>query len=152
MFPERKIIEGLKRNYPKGTRIKLIKMDDPHAVPLGTLGTVTGADDIGSLLVDWDNGQSLHLLYGEDACIKVSPEEEQLIIREKLEVLVGQIVRNRTNALSDLLLPYFRVRSLDHLGNFIFEAKLSNGFRIQLHTAPVDDEEMKIKIERIEVW
>lgn len=151
MFPERKIIEGLKRNYPRGTRIKLIKMDDPHAVPVGTLGTVTDVDDIGSLLVEWDNGQSLHLLYGEDACLKVNPEEERMLIQEKLEVLVGQVVRNRTTALSDLLLPYFKVRGLEHLGHFMFEAKLSNGFQVKFQTAPVNEERIKIKIERIDV-
>ena len=41
-------------------------MSDPYAPPTGTQGTVTGVDDIGSLLVHWDNGSSLNVLYGED--------------------------------------------------------------------------------------
>ena len=31
-------------------------------------GTVYGVDDIGSLLVHWDNGSTLHVLYGIDVC------------------------------------------------------------------------------------
>ena len=41
-------------------------MDDPQAPPVGTEGTVTGGDDTGSLLVDWDNGSGLNVVYGED--------------------------------------------------------------------------------------
>ena len=45
-------------------------MDDPQAPPVGTEGTVTGVDDTGSLLVDWDNGSGLNVVYGEDIVIK----------------------------------------------------------------------------------
>ena len=61
-----KIVEMLKKEYPKGTRVELLKMDDTQAPPLGTKGTVVGVDDIGSILVHWDNGSSLNLIYGED--------------------------------------------------------------------------------------
>ncbi|MCB5279293.1 MAG: DUF4314 domain-containing protein [Candidatus Cloacimonetes bacterium] len=61
-----KIVEMLKKEYPKGTRVELLKMDDTQAPPLGTKGTVVGVDDIGSILVRWDNGSSLNLIYGED--------------------------------------------------------------------------------------
>lgn len=43
-------------------------MDDVQAPPIGTKGTVVGVDDIGSLLVHWDNGSTLNVLYGEDIC------------------------------------------------------------------------------------
>ncbi|MBR3891447.1 MAG: DUF4314 domain-containing protein [Bacilli bacterium] len=58
----------LKKKYPVGTRIKLVKMNDFQAPPIGTLGTIKGVDDIGSLLVSWDNGSSLNLVYGQDEC------------------------------------------------------------------------------------
>lgn len=59
--------------YPVGTRVKLIQMDDPQAPPAGTCGTVLGADDIGSLLVRWDTGSGLNVLYGEDEIEKICP-------------------------------------------------------------------------------
>lgn len=61
-----KIVETLKKRYPQGTRVRLRRMEDPRAVPIGTLGTVEDVDDIGSLIVSWDNGQQLHVLYGID--------------------------------------------------------------------------------------
>ena len=66
MMPNRETIERLKERYPEGTRVELISMSDTYAPPKGTQGTVTGVDDIGSLLVKWDNGSSLNVLYGED--------------------------------------------------------------------------------------
>ena len=66
MMPNRETIERLKERYPEGIRVELISMSDTYAPPTGTQGTVTGVDDIGSLLVHWDNGSSLNVLYGED--------------------------------------------------------------------------------------
>lgn len=60
------IVGKIKECYPAGTRIKLIKMDDKFAPPVGTLGTVLSVDDIGSLIVQWDNGSALNVIYGED--------------------------------------------------------------------------------------
>lgn len=65
------ILKQLKSSYPKGTRVKLIQMEDPYPVPVGTLGTVVGVDDIGSLLVKWDNGSQLNVLFGVDSVQKV---------------------------------------------------------------------------------
>ena len=56
----------LKEAYPKGTRLELIEMDDKQAPPAGTQGTVRGVDDIGSILMKWDNGSSLSLIDGVD--------------------------------------------------------------------------------------
>lgn len=62
----KEIIKNLREIYPSGTRVKLIRMEDEFAPPKGTLGTVYGVDDIGSILVRWDNGSSLNVLYKID--------------------------------------------------------------------------------------
>ena len=59
----------LRVKYPIGARVELLRMDDdPRPVPVGTRGTVQGVDDMGSIMVAWDNGQGLHVLYGKDEC------------------------------------------------------------------------------------
>ena len=65
-FPSREIVEEIRKRYPKGSRVALVFMDDTQAPPVGTLGTILGVDDIGSLLVEWDNGSHLNVIYGED--------------------------------------------------------------------------------------
>lgn len=73
-YPNKERLEQLRSAYPAGTRIVLLQMDDAQAPPNGTKGTVVGVDDTGSLLVHWDNGSTLNVLYGIDRC---------LIIRKK---------------------------------------------------------------------
>lgn len=70
-FPNRETVERIRREYPAGTRVELVRMDDLQAPPVGTHGTVTGVDDTASIMVAWDNGSSLHVVYGEDACRKL---------------------------------------------------------------------------------
>lgn len=70
-FPSREIVESVRRKYPAGTRVELVRMDDVQAPPVGTKGTVKGVDDTGSLLMRWDNGSGLNVVYGEDAVKKV---------------------------------------------------------------------------------
>ena len=65
-YPGRDIIEKLKQQYPVGTRVILRKMDDCQAPLIGTKGTVQGVDDAASLLVKWDNGCGLNVVYGVD--------------------------------------------------------------------------------------
>ena len=70
-------LQALRERFPKGTRVELVKMDDPQAPPIGTKGTVRGVDDIGSIMVAWNNGGSLSVAYGEDICRKI--EEVQSV-------------------------------------------------------------------------
>ena len=70
-FPSREIVERIRREYPAGTRVELVRMDDAQAPLAGTLGTVLGVDDTGSLLMRWDNGSGLNVAFGEDICRKV---------------------------------------------------------------------------------
>lgn len=69
--PDKDIIERVRREYPKGTRIELIAMDDPQAPPIHTKGTVKGVDDMANILVHWDNGSSLNVIYNVDIIKKL---------------------------------------------------------------------------------
>ena len=62
----REIVETLKERYPNLTRVELVEMDDIQAPPAGTRGTVRGVDDMGNILITWDNGSSLSAVYGVD--------------------------------------------------------------------------------------
>lgn len=73
-FPRRETIESLRSQYPAGCRVELLQMDDPQAPPAGTRGTVIGVDDIGSIMVDWDNGNGLSIAYGEDHCRRIDDD------------------------------------------------------------------------------
>lgn len=64
-------LQALRERYPKGTRVELVQMDDAQAPPVGTKGTVRGVDDMGSIMVAWDNGSGLNVVYGVDICRKV---------------------------------------------------------------------------------
>ena len=75
-FPNRNIVVMLRKQYPVGTRVELVKMDDCQAPPIGTKGTVRGVDDTGSIMVRWDNGSSLNVVYGEDLCRKIEVEND----------------------------------------------------------------------------
>ena len=57
-FPSRQIVESLRKQYPNGTRVELVQMDDAQAPPIGTQ-------------VSWDNGSGLNVIYGEDVVRKV---------------------------------------------------------------------------------
>ena len=70
-FPSRETVERLRREYPAGTRVELVCMDDCQAPPAGTHGTVLGVDDTGSLLMKWDNWSGLNVVCGEDIVKKL---------------------------------------------------------------------------------
>ena len=75
-IPSRETIEMVRRQYPAGTRVELVRMDDRQAPPPGTKGTILGVDDTGSLLMRWDNGSGLNVVYGEDIVrIITAPDE-----------------------------------------------------------------------------
>lgn len=67
----REIVNQLRNEYPAGTRVELTGMDDVQASPIGTLGTVQGVDDMGSIMVHWDNESTLSLIYEVDSCEKI---------------------------------------------------------------------------------
>ena len=63
---------ALRSQYTPGTRVELLQMEDTQAPPIGTKGTVIGIDDTGSLMVHWDNGSGLNVLYGIDRCLIIT--------------------------------------------------------------------------------
>lgn len=66
------ISERLRKEYPTGTRVELVAMDDPYTkIPKGTKGTVVLIDSIATIHVNWDNGSSLGVVYGVDKIKKL---------------------------------------------------------------------------------
>ena len=74
--PSSEVVERLRKDYPEGTRLSLISMNDPYSkLVQGDRGTVTHVDDGGTIHMRWDKGSSLGLVYGEDSFRKLTPEE-----------------------------------------------------------------------------
>lgn len=69
--PLAELVKNLRAEYPKGSRGVLVQMDDIQAPPLGTQGTVQGVDDIGTIMVHWDNGSHLGVVLGAGICHKI---------------------------------------------------------------------------------
>lgn len=72
IYPQ--MLEQLKAYYTPGTRVRLLRMNDPYTkLTKGDLGTVISVDDIGTIHVAWDKGGSLGVAFGEDLCEKIMP-------------------------------------------------------------------------------
>ena len=74
--PTHEELVDLRSRYPKGCRVKLIRMDDPYCRDLkpGMMGTVTHVGDIGTIHVAWDCGSTLGVICGVDSCAVVHSE------------------------------------------------------------------------------
>ena len=71
-FPTREQVERIRKQYPKGTRLELIAMDDPYStLRAGDRGTVGFVDDAGQIGVAWDSGSQLSLIPNVDSFRKV---------------------------------------------------------------------------------
>ena len=75
-LPSREQIERIRKKYPAGTRIELIEMSDSQAPPSGTLGICLAVDDMGDLIMKWDNGCGLNLIPEVDD-FRIVKEAEQ---------------------------------------------------------------------------
>lgn len=72
-FPSCEIVERLRKQYPKGTRVELISMNDPYTkLKPGDRGTVSMVDSIGTIFVNWDCDSGLGVAYGEDHIRKIN--------------------------------------------------------------------------------
>jgi len=66
------MLKQLRSYYTPGTRVMLLKMNDPYTkLQPGDKGTVTSVDDMGTIHVSWDSGSSLGVVFGEDLCRKI---------------------------------------------------------------------------------
>jgi hypothetical protein len=66
------MLKELKAFYTSGTRVRLVRMDDPYTkLKPGATGTVSYVDDIGTVHVNWDCGSSLGVVFGEDEIMKI---------------------------------------------------------------------------------
>lgn len=83
-FPSKEIVERVRKQYPVGCRVELTHMDDVQAPPIGTKGTVIGVDDTASVMVKWDNGSGLNVVYGEDSCRRLDSVKTICYGKEKL--------------------------------------------------------------------
>ena len=65
-------LKQLKEYYKPGSKVKLVRMDDPYThIPVGTIGVVTCVDDAGTIFAKWSNGTTLGVVFGEDECVKI---------------------------------------------------------------------------------
>ena len=84
IYIKKEELDALRERYPQGCRVELVKMDDPYReMPPGLQGVVTGIDDTGSIHVNWQNGSSLAVIFGEDECRIIGDGE----------VTVGELLR-----------------------------------------------------------
>ena len=76
-IPDRRTVEGLRKQYPPGTKVILDFCDDPYRdMPTGMEGVVTGVADAGQLHAEWSNGSTLALIYGHDSWHKADKAKE----------------------------------------------------------------------------
>jgi hypothetical protein len=73
--PSKETVAHLREDYPEGTRVELISMDDPYSTLMpGDRGSVSLVDDTGTIFVDWDRGSHLGAVYGEDRVKRIENE------------------------------------------------------------------------------
>ncbi len=78
------VVERLKKEYPKGTRLVLLSMDDPYSkLVSGDRGTVNYVDSAGTIHMRWDKGSSLGLVYGVDSFRNLTEDEIEQERNEK---------------------------------------------------------------------
>jgi len=75
IFPSKETAAHIRTQYPKGARVELVFLDDPHSkLSPGDRGEVVSVDDTGTVHIAWDCGSCLGAVYGEDV-IKLVKED-----------------------------------------------------------------------------
>ena len=70
------LLKQLKEYYKPGTKVKLVRMNDPYTqIPVGTIGEVLYVDSLGTIHTIWSNGSTLGIVFNEDSCLKIEEGE-----------------------------------------------------------------------------
>ena len=75
-MPSKELLEQLRKDYPVGCKVKLLRMSDGQAPCIGIIGEVLGVDDMGDLMVAWSNGSGLNVVLHEDIAVRIDEEEQ----------------------------------------------------------------------------
>ena len=89
-FLSQKQVEKIKEQYPVGTRVELIHMDDPYGpIEPGTQGTIESVDDAGTMHMRWDNGRTLGIVPGEDKFKVIGESQEEAMDNDQKQTMGG---------------------------------------------------------------
>lgn len=67
-FPTKETVVRLRKQYPHGCRVELVRMNDPYSeLKPGDRGSVAFVDDTGTIFCAWDCGSTLGVVFGVDA-------------------------------------------------------------------------------------
>lgn len=94
-FPSREVVERLRWQYPDGTRVELVSMNDPYSeLKPGEMGTVDFIDDTGTIFCIWDSGSSHGVVYGVDEVRKLDSSPITEKIKEQILAIRDSGVTN----------------------------------------------------------
>ena len=94
-------IKRIKETYVKGMRVRLVKMDDEQAPPIGMEGTIRGVDAIGSVLVMWDTGSKLNVILEDDEIEIIKENNDSKIYTVySSEADISFIMEDRNNSIA----------------------------------------------------
>ena len=93
-------VKFMREQYPPGTRLRLIEMNDPYApVPPGTEGSIAHIDDQCQIHMKWDNGRTLAVIPGVDR-FSIIPQPIQ-VLKLYMPLTVKAYERNQWGDLED---------------------------------------------------
>lgn len=76
-LPSKAMVENLRRRFPPGTRVELVRMNDPYStLKPGDRGVVEFCDDCGTLFCSWSRGSRLGVVFGVDEVIKIEDADD----------------------------------------------------------------------------
>lgn len=71
-FPSKETVERVRADYPPGTLVELVCMDDPYGdLAPGDRGVVEFVDDTATIFCRWQRGGGLGIVYGVDLVRKL---------------------------------------------------------------------------------